>query len=79
MRRCTTTRRARFRLIIACTARVFLLLLEELLANWEQVLELQELIETRVEESAATPCVLSARSLYLCALAQRPSGQRQRG
>jgi class 3 adenylate cyclase/predicted ATPase len=46
-----------------------LLLLEELLGNWEQALELQELIETRVEESAATPCVLSARSLYLCALA----------
>ena len=48
---------------------VFLLLLEELFASWEQVLELRELIETRVEESAATPCVLGARSLYLCALA----------
>ena len=46
-----------------------LLLLEELLGNWERVLELQELIETRVAESMSTPCVLSARSLYLCALA----------
>ncbi|TML52736.1 MAG: zinc-ribbon domain-containing protein [Actinobacteria bacterium] len=51
-----------------------LLLLEELLANWEKALELQELIETRVEESAATPCVLSARSLYLCALANAHLG-----
>ena len=53
---------------------VFLLLLEELFANWEQVLELRELIETRVEESAATPCVLSARSLYVCALANAHLG-----
>jgi hypothetical protein len=51
-----------------------LLMLEELLGNWEQALELQELIETRVEESAATPCVLSARSLYLCALAHAHLG-----
>ena len=46
-----------------------LLLLQELLGNWEQVLELQELIEDRVAESAATPCVFNARSLYVCALA----------
>jgi class 3 adenylate cyclase/predicted ATPase len=51
-----------------------LLLLEELLGNWEQALELQELIESRVAESAATPCVLSARSLYLCALAHTHLG-----
>jgi hypothetical protein len=47
----------------------FLLLLEELLGNWEQALELEKLIEERVAESVATPCVLSARSLYVCALA----------
>ena len=35
---------------------------------------LRELIETRVEESAATPCVLSARSLYVCALANAHLG-----
>src|SRR5919201_2499410 len=51
-----------------------LLLLEELLGNWEQVIELQGLIETRVSESAATPCVLSARSLYVCALANAHLG-----
>jgi class 3 adenylate cyclase len=45
------------------------LLLQELLGNWKQALELEELIEARVAESAATPCVLSARSLYVCALA----------
>jgi hypothetical protein len=48
---------------------VLLLLVEELLGNWEQALELQEQIEDRVAESVATPCVLSARSLYVCALA----------
>ena len=51
-----------------------LLLLEEMLGNWEQALELQELIEERVTESMATPCVLSARSLYLCALANAYRG-----
>ena len=53
-----------------------LLLLEELLGNWERALELQELIERRVAESAATPCVLSARSLYLCALANAYLGNK---
>jgi len=48
---------------------VLLLLLEELLGNWQQAVELQELIEERVAESVSTPCVMSARSLYVCALA----------
>ena len=51
-----------------------LLLLEEMLGNWDRALELQDLIETRVEESTATPCVLGARSLYLCALANAHLG-----
>jgi len=50
------------------------LLLEELLGNWKQVLELQGLVEQRVAESAATPCVMSARSLYVCALANAHLG-----
>ena len=45
-----------------------------MLGNWEQELELQELIEERVVESAATPCVQSARSLYVCALANAHLG-----
>ena len=51
-----------------------LLLLEEMLGNWEQALELQELIEERVADSVSTPCVLSARSLYVCALANTHLG-----
>jgi class 3 adenylate cyclase len=51
-----------------------LLLLDELIGNWKQALELQRLIETRVAESSATPCVLSARSLYACALANAHLG-----
>ena len=55
-----------------------LLLLEELLGNWEQALELQELIETRVEESAATPCVLQRAFALLVRAGERASGQRRR-
>ncbi len=52
----------------------FLLLLDELLGNWEKALELQELIEERVAASVSTPCVLSARSLYVSALANAHLG-----
>jgi hypothetical protein len=45
-----------------------LLVLEELLGNWEQVVGLQTLIERRIAESASSPCVLS----------ERASGQRRR-
>jgi hypothetical protein len=51
-----------------------LVVLEELLGNWEHVLELQERVEQRVADSVSTPCVLSARSLYVCALANAHLG-----
>ena len=41
---------------------------------WEQALELQELIEERVADSVSMLCVLSARSLYVCALANTHLG-----
>lgn len=47
----------------------FLVQLEELLGNWAAVLQLQPYVEARVEENLATPCVMNARSLFVCALA----------
>jgi len=51
--------------------------LEELLGNWAGVLELQQLVEARVEENLLTPCVMNARSLFVCALARAYLGDDQ--
>jgi len=51
--------------------------LEELLANWAGVLQLQQLVEARVEENLLTPCVMNARSLFVCALARAYLGDDQ--
>jgi tetratricopeptide (TPR) repeat protein len=47
----------------------FLVQLEELIGNWAAIVELQPRVEQRVEENLATPCVMNARSLFVCALA----------
>ena len=51
--------------------------LEELLGNWGAVLELQPQVEERVEENLATPCVMNARSLFVCALAHAYLGNQE--
>ena len=46
------------------------LLLEEMLGNWSAAIGLQDRVEAAVIVSVATPCVLNARSLLVCALAR---------
>ena len=51
--------------------------LEELVGNWAAVVELQPRAEERVEENLATPCVMNARSLFVCALAHAYLGDEE--
>jgi hypothetical protein len=51
--------------------------LEELLGKWAAVLELKPQVEERIEENLATPCVMNARTLFVCALAHAYSGDEE--
>jgi tetratricopeptide (TPR) repeat protein len=51
--------------------------LEELLGKWAAVLELKPQVEERIEENLATPCVMNARTLFVCALAHAYNGDEE--
>jgi class 3 adenylate cyclase len=51
--------------------------LEELLGNWAAVLELEQQVEERIEENLVTPCVMNARTLFVCALARAYIGDEE--
>lgn len=48
--------------------------LEELLANWPRIRELELRVVETVEENLATPCVRNPRSLLVCAVAAEVEG-----
>jgi class 3 adenylate cyclase/tetratricopeptide (TPR) repeat protein len=48
--------------------------IEELVAGWERVRELELRVERAVDENRDTPCVRNARSLLVCALAEAALG-----
>ena len=48
--------------------------LEEFRGGWDRVLELEPTVRERVDANVETPCVRSARSLLLCALAHAYAG-----
>ena len=81
MQSCTHDAAAHSRLITGCTAQSsFVLGSRSCSRDWQQVLELRGARRNSAcEESAATPCVLSARSLLPVRARERPPGQRQRG
>lgn len=49
--------------------------LEELLGDWDRIVELEERTEKAVDANAATPCVRNARSLFVCAVARLYRGE----
>jgi hypothetical protein len=51
--------------------------LEELLGNWAAVLELEPQVVERIEENLVTPCVMNARTLFVCALARAYIGDEE--
>ena len=51
---------------------------EELTANWPELIRLTPLVERSTEENAATSCIRGPRSLLLCALAAECVGDAQR-
>ncbi|HUK94630.1 MAG TPA: adenylate/guanylate cyclase domain-containing protein [Gaiellaceae bacterium] len=51
-----------------------LLFVEEALAHWEAIRELQPRVERAVAENAGTPCVLGPRTLLSCAVANAALG-----
>jgi class 3 adenylate cyclase len=52
----------------------YLLEVAELAGNWETIRELRPRVEQAVAANLATPCVLNARSLFVCALANAHLG-----
>jgi hypothetical protein len=51
--------------------------LEELLGDWARVVDLESQVDERIEENLATPCVMNARTLFVCALARAYLGQEE--
>jgi hypothetical protein len=58
---------------VACRLEV-----EELVGDWDAILELEPRAEEAAEENRHTPCVRNARSLLLCALANESAGRSDR-
>jgi class 3 adenylate cyclase len=54
-----------------------ILMLEELLGNWEAASRLQQRVEDAVAANIATPCVVNERSLLVCALARAHLGDEE--
>ena len=58
---------------VACRLEV-----EELVGDWDSILELESRAEEAVDENRDTPCIRNSRSLLLCALANELAGRSDR-